>query len=198
MNDKSTIRYWLREPGEEDAGINLFTTNTTKVPEKGEVININSLIDKIWIESRFAHLSEKQLKALLPSEEKQVRGNYVVVDVKRWLKTSHHPYAASGSDFAFVSENSTVTSTVIPVESVKEDFEVFIEPFRHTELTETPIAKLRNALTPVFGIADLVTAMIEHPEKEKELIDLLKGSLGVTRECIDKSRELLRNDKNWK
>jgi len=198
MQDKSTITYWLRQPGEEDGGINLLTTNTIKVPEKGEVINIETLIDKTWIETRFAHLSEKQLNALLPSEDKRVRGDYVVAEVKRWLKTSHYPYRVSGSDFALVQENTTSTSTVIPVESVKEVFEVFIEPFRHTELTESPIAKLRNSLTPVFGIVDLVTAMIEHPDKEKELIDLLKGSLGVTRECIDKSRDLLKNDKNWR
>jgi hypothetical protein len=201
MQDKSTITYWLRQPGEDSGeAIDILKTITTKVPEVGEVVNINTNIESGWLKSRFSHLSEKQLKAFIRSEESQLKGDFVVVDVKRWLKTRHVPISA---DEVFEidttkSSNPSRKSTELPAEVTTEDFEVFVEPFRHTELTETPIAKVRNSLGSIFGMIDMLSLIGEHPDKEKELLELFKDSIKDTKESMARLRELIGNDKNWR
>jgi len=201
MQDKSTITYHLVFPGEDrENAIDILSTITVKAPEVGEVLHINTTLEKTWLQSRFSHLSEKQLKALTRSEDSQVRNDFVVVDVKRWLKTRHIPMT---SDKVFEidvlkSSGTSGISPEIPVEVVTEHFEVFIEPFRHTELTEKPIAKVRNLLGSLFGTFDMISLIAEHPDKEKELLELFKGHIADTKGSIEKLREIIGNDKNWK
>lgn len=201
MKDKSTITYRLVQPGEDRVeSIDILTTYTTKVPEVGEVININTTLEKSWMQSRFSHLSEQQLKALVRSEDSQLRDNFVVVDVKRWLKIMHTPVSADKIlEIDFLGSTSTSgIKPEIPVEFIIENFEVYIEPFRHTELTEKPIAKVRNLLGSLFGTFDMVSLISEHPDKEKELLELFKGHIADTKQSIEKLREIIGNDKNWK
>jgi len=204
MSNKSTIRYWLREPGEDSgAEIEILSTVTIKVPEVGEVVNINTTIESSWLKSRFSYLSEKQLKALVRSEDSQLRGDFVVVDVKRWLKTRHIPMSSKD-----VFEIDTIGSSdisgrgpEIPVEVITEEFEVYIEPFRHTELTETPIAKLRNLLGPMSGyfqMLEIINEMDENDENKAGMYELLSQSAKQSSDTMDKILELVKNQKIWK
>jgi len=201
MQDKSTITYWLRQPGEDSGeAIDILKTITTKVPEVGEVVNINTNIESGWLKSRFSHLSENQLKALIRSEDSQLKGDFVVVDVKRWLKARHVPMSAN-EVFEIDTIGSSSPSGIspeIPVEVITEDFEVFVEPFRHTELTETPIAKVRNLLGSLFGTFDMLSLIAEYPDKKDGLLELFKGHIEGTKESMEKLREIIGNDKNWR
>lgn len=201
MQDKSTITYWLVQPGEDKGEpMQVLKTKTIKTPQVGEVINIDTQLEKGWLKSRFNHLSENQLKALVRSEESQLKDDFVVVDVKRWIKTRHVPMSAN-EVFEIDTIGSSSPSGIspeIPVEVVNEDFEVYIEPFRHTELTEKPIAKVRNLLGSLFGTFDMVSLIAEHPDKQKELLELFKGHIADTKQSIDRLREIIGDDKNWK
>lgn len=181
------ITYWLSPAGECKAEILVMTTVTSKVPEIGEVIHFNTKFDFNDLALQYSGLGENWSK-LLPLGETQIQGEFLVVNTKRWLK----------NDIQMSCLKTNKNTYYGPKASPVECFEVIIEPFKETTLTEAPIAKLRNSLSPVFGVVDLMTAIIEHPDKEKELLELLKGSLETARECISNSRELLRNDKNWK
>lgn len=204
MINKTKITYWLQLPG-EDSGMEteLLSTFTSKVPESGEVINIETKFDLEWAEQRFKSLSTHDKQIFFPKLDKQVKGDFVVVTVKRFLEVRYHPapiskvFAGIGSTF-----NSTSVSMMedreIPVGEEYETFEVFVQPFKHSELTETPIAKLRNLLGPMFGTFDLLNLVKEHPDKEKELRDMFFKNLETANETMPKIRELIGNDKNWK
>lgn len=200
MNDKSTIRYWLRQPGEDsDSAVQLISTQTVSVPKVGEIFSIDTKFDKTWLEIRFQHLSEKQRKALTRDEESQVRGDFVVVDVKRWIKTQLVPVPA---DEAFGIENNSTSAQRpdVPIEIVREEFEVYIEPFRHTELTETSIAKLRNKMGSIYGYFQALKAFHEakasdmHKDAMKVLLkDMEKQAI----ENIEDVVAFIKDDKNW-
>jgi hypothetical protein len=196
--DKTKIRYWLRGIGEE-RGLekHIMTTGTAKVPEVGEVINLNTTFERYPILREYDDiLGEENIIKMLRKPEDEVKGDFVVVEVKRWIKIFHGPQQRNS--YLDCEGNKTSFWSVGPCEYFNEDFEVFIEPFRHTELTETPIAKLRNQLTPILGAIDMLELITEFPEKEKELIDLFKSSLPTLQVSIEKVRELVKNSKNWK
>jgi hypothetical protein len=157
MQDSTEITYWLSKPGEATAEVQIISTITSKVPSKGEVINLETLIDTEWAERVF---TENALK-ILPQKESCVNGDFVVVDVKRFIRRS--VYKGDWTDKGAILKD-------IPLSKNYETFEVIIEPFRHTELTETPIAKLRNVLTPIFGVVEMLKLTQEFPDKEKELL----------------------------
>jgi len=201
MTNKYTTTYWLQNPGEEGSEIKLLETSTTKVPERGEVISIKTDFDQTWAEVRFKNLSEHDRQIFFPKEEVQVKGDFVVVEVKRFLKISY--YSKSISEvFGHAPVASPTTSMMdlreIPVGDEIENFEVFVQPFKHSELTETPIAKLRNLLGPIFGTIDILNLTKEHPEKEKELREMFFDSLKTANDTMPKIRELIGNDKNWR
>ena len=124
MQDKSEINYWLGE-----GNIKLLTTKAIKVPDEGEVLSLDTRIDKIWMKSRFRDLSAAQLKAMTRSDDEQVRGDFKVISVKRWIRIKQFPVEASKL-FSLDTLGSNVTSPVspeIPMEVVYENFEVFLE-----------------------------------------------------------------------
>lgn len=197
--DKTKIRYWLIGIGEDrdTPEVNILTTSTTKVPEVGEIININTQFNRFPIVQEYSDvLKEDDVIKILRKPEEEVKGDFVVVDVKRWLRITHGSQQPQTYYDTYGNKSSSWTHG--PCEFFIEDFEVFIEPFRHTELTETPIAKLRNQLTPILGAVDMLELITEFPDKEEELINMFKSSLPTIRESIDKVRELLKNSKNWK
>ena len=81
-------------------------------------------------------LTEKQIKALLPSVEEKVRGNFVVTDVKRYVEVRYvekdiNWFSDGLSSFAIKTllDNSTTgVNFKIPCQKVIETFEVFIKP----------------------------------------------------------------------
>jgi hypothetical protein len=79
-----------------------------------------------------------------------------------------------------------------------ETFEVYIQSFRNTELTETPIAKVRNLLSPILSSFQMLELIKAHPDKEKQIIELIVGQLDVANESIVKLRELIGDSKLWK
>ena len=131
MQDKSEISYWLIQSGEDKGlAIKLLTTNTIKVPKVGEILHINTKIDKNWLDIRFKDLSETQRRALIRDEDTQISSDFSVVSVKRWLKTSLVPIKASEifSIDVLSGSNTSGISPEIPAEIVSENFEVFLEP----------------------------------------------------------------------
>ena len=129
MNNKSRITYWILEIG-QDAGeaIDILSTEVVKVPVVGEIINFNTKIDKDRLKMKFRHLTEKQLNAFLPIEEKQIRGQFVVTKVSRWLETSQVSVKSSSFEIVSTEEGSTSNfDPEIPVECVHEVFEVFMQ-----------------------------------------------------------------------
>lgn len=186
MQDSTEITYWLSKAGEATADVQIISTITSKVPSIGEVFHLETLFDKDWAKFAF---TEQALK-ILPQEESCVKGDFVVVDVKRWIR--REVYRGNWTDKGVILKD-------IPLCKNYETFEVIIEPFRHTELTETPIAKLRNALTPVFGAVEMLMLTQAFPDKEKELLELFRESLqNEVGPYLEKAKELLKNNKNWK
>jgi len=107
MNDRSEISYWY----EDD---NILTVPTTKVPTKGEEIYINTQMDRLWYESNFPETEGDKFF------NEGVRGNFVVVDVKRYYKNYDIKHE---TDFGI--EGST--TYVIPMQTTVETFEVYVE-----------------------------------------------------------------------
>lgn len=185
MQDSTEITYWLSKAGEATADVQITSTITSKVPSIGEIIHLETLIEKDWANFVF---TENALK-LLPQEDSCVKGEFVVVDVKRFIRRDVY----KGNQ---VLKNAILTD--VPLCKNYETFEVVIEPFRHTELTETPIAKLRNVLTPVFGVVEMLMLTQAFPDKEKELLELFRVSLqNEVGPCLERAKELLKNSKNW-
>lgn len=200
MNDKSTIRYWLRTPGEEGGEINLLSTSAINVPKVGEIINIKTTVDKQWLEIRFRHLSDKQRNALTRDESEQVKDDFVVVDVKRWIKTQLVPVEANDA-FGIENNGTSAKSPEIPMEIVIEEFEVYIEPFRHTELTETPIAKLRNKMGSIYGYFQALKAIrdAKATESHKEAMKVLVKSMEEQAfEDIEDIVDFIKDENIWK
>jgi len=196
MKDKTEIRYWLREPGEEGVETHIMRTMTYKVPEVGEVIHFDTVADKGWLERSFNHLPDYQKVAFFPKQEIQIEGDFVVVSVKRYLKEK---YSSAEFHSVFQSElTGRHKGPEIPTGNVIEEFEVFIQPFQHSELTETPIAKVRNLLSPILGSFKIIELIKQNPGREKEIIELLVGGLDVANESIEKLLKIVRDDKNWK
>lgn len=202
MKDKSTISYWLVQPGEElDTAVDILTTPTQKVPEVGEVIHINTKVDKESLQRQFSHLNEETFRKFIPIQEKQVKNDFVVYDVKRWIKTV---YYSEDSNKLFYQNSSNVTAgigTQIPVSYEVENFEVYVQPFRHTELTETPIAKLRNLLGPMAGyfqMLEIVNEMDEGDEKKADMHALLNKAAKQSSETMEQILELVKDQKIWR
>lgn len=197
MSEKSTISYWLKKPGEEGGEIKILTFETSDVPKVGEVVNINTKINREDLLIQYRHLDGELLRNFLRKDEEQVKGDFVVVHVKRWLSISH--VDSTTRDLPIGLQNSTTSYYVsYPAEQLRENFEVFVEPFRHTELTETPIAKVRNLFGGLVGQLDLLNLIGEYPDKEKDLLEIFKSNISNTQESINRLRELLNNSDNWK
>ena len=103
-----------------------------------------------------------------------------------------------------IQDSSNVTAGVgtrIPVSYEVENFEVYVQPFQHSELTETPIAKLRNLLGPMYGyfqMLEIVNGMDESDDKKAEMHVLLNKAAKQSSETMDKILELVRDQKIWR
>ena len=78
MEDKLQISYWVSNTEGSD---NILTTKTTVAPKVGEVIHINTQMDKYWYDTRFPN---KKLFV------EGVRGNFIVTEIKRYYR--NHDY----------------------------------------------------------------------------------------------------------
>mgnify|MGYP006384540371 FL=1 len=202
MKDKSTISYWLVLPGEsEDTAIDILTTPTQKVPEIGEVININTKVDKESLSLQFSHLNEESIRRFIPAKEKQVKNDFVVYDVKRWIKTVYYSEDSNKIFYPEASNSTSGVGTRIPMSYEVENFEVYVHPFQHSELTETPIAKLRNLLGPMSGyfqMLEIINEMDENDDKKAEMHVLLNSVAKQSSETMDKILELVKDQKIWR
>lgn len=127
MKDKTEISYWLKGSGEKEE-IQIMKTMTSKVPEVGEVININTMADELWLDSSFNHLKDFQKALFFPRKEKQIKGEFSVVSVKRYIKEIY-----SSVEFHSVHHSQStgvIKGPEIPDGSINETFEVFIEPVK--------------------------------------------------------------------
>lgn len=202
MNDKSTISYWLVLPGEDEStAIDILTTPTKKVPEIGEVININTKVDKESLSLQFSHLNEESIRRFIPAKEKQVKNDFVVYDVKRWIKTVYYSEDSNKIFYPEASNSTSSAGTRIPMSYEVENFEVYVHPFQHSELTETPIAKLRNLLGPMSGyfqMLEIINEMDENDDKKAEMHVLLNNVAKQSSETMDKILELVKDQNIWK
>lgn len=196
MENKTEITYWLSPAGEKNPTVMLLSTITSKVPEVGEVIGFDTRFDRVWGEGMFRHLSEEQMEIMFPKEDTQILGKFLVVNSQRFIREDW--YACESDKLFNTSTAVNLKGPKLPVSRSIETFEITIEPFRETELTETPIAKLRNLMGPIFSAMDMVNLISEHPDKEKELMELLRTGIETNRHFLDKAREFIRDDKNWK
>lgn len=199
MSDKSKITYLLREAGSEDTdGINILTTGCTKVPEVGEVININTKIDREELLIRFREVTGESLQDWLRKDEAQIKGDFVVINVKRWFSIYHKTVIPRTLPEGLQSNSTSKYYIGFPEEYTVENFEVMLEPFRHTELTETPIAKLRNKMSPIYGYFQLLKAV-----RDKEIDFEAAGELftKLERQAIDSVDDVvdfIKDKKIWK
>lgn len=191
--NKPEINYWLSPAGDCSANIKIMSTEAIQVPKIGEVIDINTTIDFKELEKQYSNLGSGWAR-LLPAEH--INGNFLVVDVKRILKI--YISSCNSTEWSDGQGNRCVSTSYIPAALSIESFEVIVEPFRETDLTETPIAKLRNSLSPIFGMVDLLNIIQQFPEKEKEMLELLRGNLDIAKKCIEESRKLLSDNTKWK
>lgn len=197
MENRTYITYWLSPPGECNEEIEIFSTVTSKVPTVGEVINFNTQIDMEMLKYKFDGLGSDWNK-FLPSEDKQIKGDFLVVSVKRWLKT----YVKSRHTIEWMDDDGNKCSSKCynPMAVPDENFEVFVEPFRHTELTETSIAKLRNMMGPIYGYFQLLKAFNEmkgsdsHKSAARVLLE------DTEKQAIDSIEDVvnfIKDEKNW-
>lgn len=199
MSGKSTITYSLREIGsEEPVAIPILTTECTKVPEVGEVIGIDTKIDRESLIIKYKDIKGESLQKWLRSDESQIQGNFVVVDVKRWFEVFHKPSTPSHLPIGLESSTTATNYRSFPEEYTVETFVVYIEPFRHTELTETPIAKLRNKMSPLYGYLQVVKAMRDKEIDSEQMGELFKEMQNQAIDSIEEIVEFMRNDKIWK
>lgn len=196
MQNKTQITYWLSPAGENNPTVQIISTITSKVPEVGEVIGFDTRFDRVWAEANFKHLSERQMDMMFPKDETQILGKFLVVNSQRFIKELW--FSAEASEVFGIEPISDFNKTKIPVSRSIETFEITIEPFRETELTETSIARLRNLLGPVFNAMDMIQLISEHPDKEKELMEILRAGAETNRHFLEKARNFIRDDKNWK
>lgn len=197
MKNKSEITYWLVQPGEDlGTAIDITRTMTTKVPEVGEVINLNTSVDYESLYRRFIHLTPEQINGFICPKDSQVKGDFVVYSVKRWIKTAS--YAGKLSE-AFPSyQNTSDIEPDVPLSYEKETFEVYIQPFRNTELTETSITKLRNKMSPVYGYLQVVKAIKDKEIDSEELGELFNKLQNQAVDSIEDVVDFMRDEKNWK
>lgn len=194
MSDTTEISYWLREPGTEDASIDLLRTITSKVPEVGEIIHFNTKIDREMLQINFSDFGD--ISNRLRKEESEVKGQFVVVSVKRFIKIGH---ATAKSHSYFDSQGNTSSAIIYgPSEYSIECFEVIVEPFRHTELTETPIAKLRNKMSPIYGYMQVLKSIRDKDIAVEEMGDLLKELQNQAIDSIEDIVDFIRNKEIWK
>lgn len=199
MSDKTKITYSLREPGsEEPVAIHILTTECTKVPEVGDVIGIDTKIDRERLIIQYKDIKGESLQKWLRQDNAQVQGDFVVVDVKRWFEVFHKRVAPTDLPAGLESNSTSRHYQFFPEEYIVETFEVFIEPFRHTELTETPIAKLRNKINPMYGYFQILKALKDKEVDVETLGDLFKELQDGAIASMDDVLELIRNDKIWK
>lgn len=197
MSEKSTISYWLKKPGEEGGEIKFLTFETSDVPKVGEVVNINTKINREDLLIQYRHLDGELLRNFLRKDEEQVKGDFVVVHVKRWLSISHAD--RNTRDLPIGLQNSTTSYYVsYPAEQLRENFEVFVEPFRHTELTETPIAKLRNKMSPIYGYMQVLKSIRDKDITVEEMGDLFKELQNQAIDSIEDIVDFIRNKEIWK
>lgn len=199
MSDKSTITYWLRQPGEDSGpAVNILTTNCTKVPQVGEVIGIDTKIDREKLLIKYKGVTGESLQKWLRSDEKQIDGDFVVVHVKRWFKVYHKNSAPTTLPSGLVSSNDSKHYIKYPEEYTVENFEVFVEPFRHTELTETPIAKLRNKMSPIYGYMQILKAIRDKEIEVKEMGELFEKLQNQAIDSVDDIVYFIKNKDIWK
>lgn len=87
MEHKSQVNYVLKS---NDGERILFTMPTLKVPEVGEVIGIEDVVNTIWQEKRFSNEpwfnEEHKREAFLRKTEHSMRGDYEVISIKRYIQ----------------------------------------------------------------------------------------------------------------
>jgi len=199
MSDKSKISYWLKEPGDDSPpAVHLLTTECTKVPEVGEVIGIDTKIDREHLIIKHSEINGESLQKFLRSEDKQVDGDFVIVHVKRWFKVFHKTVNPKELPLGLQSNSTSIFYNRFPEEYTVENFEVFIEPFRHTELTETPIAKLRNKMSPIYGYMQVLKAIRDKEIKVTEMGELFEKLQNQAIDSVDDIVDFIKNKDIWK
>jgi len=105
---KSEVRYWLKDDQDESQ---IISAGTMVPPVVGEIIHINTKMDKDWYDARW---KKSQHNFFKPG----VCGDFKVVSVKRYLKT-----------FYFELERDVEAGKLgMPMSRTVEEFEVFIKP----------------------------------------------------------------------
>lgn len=203
MKSKTEVTYWLKIPGDESGmETDVLKTITSKVPEVGEIIHIDTTSDLFGesIYNKLPDMPKENVDMFLPKKEQRVKGDFVVHSVKRWIKVYYGSQELEGLS-AQLSTLSTKTVTKVPCGYEVENFEVFIQPFQHSELTETPIAKLRNLLGPMAGyfqMLEIVNEMGENDDKKAEMHVLLNKAAKQSSDTMDKILELVKDQKIWR
>ncbi len=204
VKNKTEISYWLKlEDGEES----ILSTETSKVPEKGEVISF----DHHWDEERanhiYEHLSEEHKKTFFPAPEKLLSGDYLVVSVKRYIKVDYIKTKISevfkGVTGFIGQPNSTslfpINEPVIPVSYNRECFEVMLEPVKEVGV-ETPISRVRNLLGPIVTYFEILKVQGERhfdEDIQKGLNKISDENLAVCYNIMEELTKVVKDDKNW-
>lgn len=133
--NKTEISYWLKSEGGEES---ILSTETSKVPEKGEVISFDHHWDEERANRAYSHLNDEQKKIFFPKSEKLIEGDYVVVSVKRYIKNDYIKTKISKafegvSGFSNSTGGTFINDSDIPVSYIRECFEVFIKPVKEVD-----------------------------------------------------------------
>lgn len=200
--DKTEISYWLKSEGGEES---ILSTETSKVPEKGDIIGFDHNWDGERANRTYEHLNEEQKKAFFPKSKKLIEGDYVVTSVKRYIKNYYIKTKISAVfEGVSVFSNSTggtfINDSEVPISYIRECFEVFIEPIKEVEVA-TPISIVRNLFGPIATHFQLIK------EKDNEIFfdqDIKAGldkiraeNLAVCLEVIEELTKIVKDDKNW-
>lgn len=197
MKNKTEISYWLDADGEQTLIMNV---EVSKVPEKGEKISFDNNWDNDRAERIYSHLSEKQKKTFFPKPEVLLSDYYMVTSVNRYIKIDYIKTKLSSvfPGYSLASESPSMQEPEIPIQMVRETFEVMLKPYQECELNATPISKVRNLLGSILGSFEILKLVKEHPEKEAELMEMFKSSSETAIESIPELRDILSNENNWK
>lgn len=117
----------------------------------------------------------------------------------------HHELQLQNEDFSFTKEQLIRNKSLQLIdkfisETPKEELDALIKKYHHSDKetettdTETPIAKLRNQLSPYYSLPDMILNMDVKPEMKALLIEQAK----VAKSTNDRIKELLVEIEQWK
>lgn len=201
MKNKTEIRYWLKG---EEVDLDILATEPSKIPQKGEIINFGHRWNYELANRVYSDLDEKQKETFFPKEETLLNGEYIVTQVTRYITVDYArtkiPDIFPGT-IGMKSSTSVNFIAEIPVSFYIEVFEVFIEPFKNSELTESPIAKVRNLLGPItqhFTMLEMQEEYKNYDEDVKKAMEkLMQENIKLCITSMEKLTRIIKDDKNW-